>query len=76
MIMFLLKHLNAEVCRIRNINKFIKKKKIRRRECPERGCKCRHCGRGRRIRRIRRYRKFRKLGDSERIRRIRRTDIR
>ena len=70
MIMFLLKHFKIKIYRIRNINKFIEKKKIRRREYPARRCGCRH------YRRIRRCRKFRKLSNNERIRRIRRTNIR
>ena len=74
--MFLPKHLEVEVCRIRNINKSIEKEKIRREECPVGRCRCRHCKRNRRIKRIRRYKKFRKLSNNERIRRIRRTNIR
>ena len=76
MIIFLSEHLKAEICRIRNINKSIEKKKIRRRECPVGRCACRYCRESERIRRIRRYRKIRKLSDSKRIRIIRRTDIR
>ena len=74
--MFLPKHLEAEVCRIGNIDKSIEKKKIRREECPAGRCRCGHCRRDRRIKGIRRCRKFRKLGNGERVRRVRGTDIR
>ena len=74
--MFLPKHLEVEICRIRNINKSIEKEKIRREECPARRCRCRHCGKNRRIKRIKRCRKFRKLSNSERVRRVRRINIR
>ena len=82
MIIFLPKYLKAEVCGIRNRNKSIEKKKIRRKKCPVRRCRCgyyRRSGRIRRIRRIRRVRrcrKFRKLGNGEGVRRIRETNIR
>ena len=74
--MFLPKYLEVEVCRIRNIDKSIEKEKIRREECPAGRCGCGHCGRDRRIKRIRRCRKFRELGNGERVRRVRGTDIR
>ena len=74
--MFLSKHLESEVCGIRNINKSIEKEKIRRREYPVERCRCRYCERNRRIKGIRRCRKFRKLSNGERVRRVRRTDIR
>ena len=74
--MFLSKHLEAEVCEIRNINKFIEKEKIRRGEYPVGRCRCRYCERKGRVKRIRRCRKFRKLSNGERVRRVRRTDIR
>ena len=74
--MFLPKHLEAEVCGIRNINKSIEKEKIRRREYPAERCECRYCERNRRIKEVRRCRKFRKLGNDERVRRVKRINIR
>ena len=74
--MFLPKHLEVEVYRIRNIDKSIEKEKIRREECPAERCRCGHCRRNGRIKGIRRNRKFRKLGNGERVRRVRRMDIR
>ena len=74
--MFLPKHLEVEVCGIRNINKSIEKEKIRRGECPAGRCKCGHCGRNGRIKEIRRCRKFRKLSNGKSVRRVRRIDIR
>ena len=76
MIIFLPKYLEAEVCRIGNIDKFIEKKKIRRGEYPAGRCRCRYCRKDRRIKRIRRCRKFRKLGNGKRVRRVRKIDIR
>ena len=74
--MFLPKHLEVEICGIRNINKFIEKEKIRRGECPAGRCECGHCRRNGRIKGIRRCRKFRKLSNSKSVRRVRRIDIR
>ena len=74
--MFLPKHLEVEVCGIRNIDKSIEKEKIRRGEYPVGRYRYRYCRRDRRIKRIRRCRKFRKLGNGKRVRRVRKIDIR